>query len=163
MPPTQVVIRAPVSAYSQLSSRWTCIASSRVGVTISARGAPAGVNRSLSPSSVRASARPNATVLPEPVCADTRTSRTSTSGAMTAAWTGVGVTKPRAASARRRAGEAEENGKGAAHPSRSEANAQPGVQVAVIALDLPVEPPVDALDAAGGAGATGPRFPAPAP
>src|SRR6185369_13646580 len=50
------------------------------------RGAPDAANRSASPSSVLASARPNATVLPEPVCAETRTSRTSTSGAMIAAW-----------------------------------------------------------------------------
>ena len=60
------------------SSRWTCCASSRVGVTISARGAP-GCVEPLAPRRAGggASASPNATVLPEPVCAETRRSRSA--------------------------------------------------------------------------------------
>ncbi len=47
MPPTQVTMRAPVSAYSQTSSRCTCMASSRVGAMISASGAAARSKRSV--------------------------------------------------------------------------------------------------------------------
>ena len=47
-------------------------------------GAPAWPNRSLPSSSVEASARPKATVLPEPVCAETSASLPSSSGPKTA-------------------------------------------------------------------------------
>jgi hypothetical protein len=56
---------------------------------MSARGALAVVKRSASPRSVDANASPNATVLPDPVCADTSRSR-SPGASMIAAWTGVG-------------------------------------------------------------------------
>src|SRR6478609_9428358 len=49
MPPTQETTRPLACSYSQASSRWTCKASSRVGATIRASGAPARSNRSASP------------------------------------------------------------------------------------------------------------------
>jgi hypothetical protein len=91
MPPTQDTTRAPVLAYSQVSSRLTCRASSRVGAMISASGAPYSPKRSASPSSVGAMAMPKATVLPEPVWADTSRSRPWASPSRIAACTGVGA------------------------------------------------------------------------
>ena len=90
MPPTQATILAPVPAYSQVSSRATCRASSRVGAITRARTGPA-VIREASPSRVGARARPNATVLPEPVWAETSRSLPAASPARIAACTGVGV------------------------------------------------------------------------
>ena len=90
MPPTHATTFAPVGAYSQVSSRETCSASSRVGAMTRARTGP-GVKRAASPSRVGASARPKATVLPEPVCAETSRSLPAASGPRIAAWTGVGV------------------------------------------------------------------------
>ena len=69
----------------------TCTASSRVGAMTSASGAPGASKRSAPSSSVGAMARPKATVLPEPVCAETRRSAPSASGASTAVWTAVSV------------------------------------------------------------------------
>ncbi len=66
------------------------MASSRVGAMTSASGAPAGANRSSAPSSVSAKARPKATVLPEPVWAETSRSRPAASACSTAACTGGG-------------------------------------------------------------------------
>ena len=57
-----------------VSSRVTCRASSRVGATASASGAPAWAKRSAPSRRVGASARPKATVLPEPVWAETSAS-----------------------------------------------------------------------------------------
>ena len=54
-----------------------------------ARGRAAGVPSA--PSSCGAMARPKATVLPEPVWAETIRSRPSASASSTAAWTGVGA------------------------------------------------------------------------
>ena len=77
-------------ATSQVSSRLTCKASSRVGAITSASGAPGGGSAASSASSCTPMARPKATVLPEPVRAETTRSRPSASGWMTAAWTEVG-------------------------------------------------------------------------
>ena len=89
MPPTQVVMRTFALANSHISSRLTCSASSRVGAITSANGvrvrASASADRIAS-----AMAIPNATVLPEPVWADTSKSRPRASGVMTEACTGVG-------------------------------------------------------------------------
>ena len=92
-PPTHAVTRAPAS--SQESSRATWWASSRVGATTSASGLPGLCSGSRS----AAIARPNATVLPEPVRALTMRSRPRASSRWTASCTGVGVSYPRAASA----------------------------------------------------------------
>ncbi|MNE97020.1 hypothetical protein D3C80_1953090 [compost metagenome] len=89
MPPTQVVILAPDWPYSHSSSAETCKASSRVGAIASISGASAGPKLSLSPSRVEAAARPKATVLPDPVWAETSMSA-SPWPSRTAAWTGVG-------------------------------------------------------------------------
>ncbi len=87
MPPTQDAMRAP--AYSQASSACTCNASSRVGAMASATGRPGGGS---SPSGIRvaAAASPNATVLPDPVRAETSRSRPSVPGCSTADCTAVG-------------------------------------------------------------------------
>ncbi len=85
IPPTQDTMRAPVWPYSHSSSLRTCRASSRVGAITRASGAPGSGQRPLSSSRVLAMARPKATVLPEPVRAETSRSRPSASGAMTAA------------------------------------------------------------------------------
>jgi hypothetical protein len=74
MPPTQVAIRPPDLAKSHSSSRLTWSASSRVGATIRASGSRDGASRP-SAMSCSAMARPKATVLPEPVWAETRRSR----------------------------------------------------------------------------------------
>ena len=111
MPPTQVVMRAPVSAYSHASSRWTCSASSRVGVTISARGAPGGPN-ALGLAEQRAARARGRTrrscpsrSAPRRGGRDRAASRRST-----AAWTGVGSTYSRRVSAARRLGCADGKG-----------------------------------------------------
>ena len=90
MPPTAVTIRAPASRQSQVSSRLTWSASSRVGATITASGAP---GRGSSPPGISSAAiaRPKATVLPDPVRAETSRSRPTAPSSSTAAWTGVGV------------------------------------------------------------------------
>jgi hypothetical protein len=74
MPPTQVAMRAP-PCHRATSSRLTCKASSRVGAMISASGASAmrAVRRLVQ--QFGAMARPKATVLPEPVWAETIRSR----------------------------------------------------------------------------------------
>ena len=84
MPPTHVASRAPVSLYSHSSSRFTCKASSRVGAITTAKGACVGAKLLFSPSKVGARAKPKATVLPEPVCAETNRSAVSSLGAITA-------------------------------------------------------------------------------
>ena len=78
----------------------TCMASSRVGVMTIACGPAAQGIRPPAPISRRASISPKATVLPEPVPADTRTSRSSSSMRSTARCTGVSRRKPRAARVR---------------------------------------------------------------
>ena len=103
MPPTQVTTRAPALAYSHWSSLLTWMASSRVGVMTSASGALA--TGAVSPSrSADAIASPKATVLPDPVFAETIRSRPCASSAMTADWTGVSCVYSRASSACARAG-----------------------------------------------------------
>src|SRR3954465_10505059 len=79
------------------SSSATWLASSRVGARISPRGADAVRGRS--PACSRAStARPKASVLPEPVCARPRTSRPARASGNARVWMANGMVKPRRAS-----------------------------------------------------------------
>ena len=89
MPPTQEEILAPVGSKSHSSSRFTCKASSRVGAITSAKGTVARSNVSAPSSRVGASAKPNATVLPEPVWAETKRSESANFGSETETCTGV--------------------------------------------------------------------------
>src|SRR3954447_7045410 len=82
---------------SGASSSATWLASSRVGARISPRGADAVRGRS--PACSRAStARPKASVLPEPVCARPRTSRPARASGNARVWMANGMVKPRRAS-----------------------------------------------------------------
>ena len=88
-PPATEATFAPRGAYSHDSSSWTCLASSRVGtITIASGRAPRSPGDA-SPTMAVRSAKPMATVLPEPVCELTRRSRPSRAGSSTACWTGV--------------------------------------------------------------------------
>ena len=84
IPPTQEATLPPALPYSQSSSRLTCIASSRVGAITTAKGKSARGMRSASSNRVEARAKPKATVLPDPVWAETNISTPSSSGAKTA-------------------------------------------------------------------------------
>ena len=95
-PPVQQPMRAPVAANSQPSSRPTCVASSRVGVRITARGPAVATKRPSGSNSRRPSARPMATVFPDPVGAETSRSASGDAASRIAVCTGVKVVNPRA-------------------------------------------------------------------
>ena len=88
----------PIGRASGRSASATCIASSRVGTRMRARG---WCGRAGSPSASRASTgRPKASVLPEPVWPRPSTSRPASASGMVAVWIANGVVMPSRRSAR---------------------------------------------------------------
>ena len=97
IPPTTVSMRCPDPFASCEHAASICRASSRVGLTTSARGDPGRLARPMR--SIMGSA--NAAVLPVPVVAAATTSRPSSASGMACSCTGVGTVNPIRATADR--------------------------------------------------------------
>src|SRR5580700_2895088 len=89
-PPITTVARTVLPAAILTKVSWICRASSRVGLSMTARTP----ERAGSLASRWMMGRTNASVLPVPVCAVATTSRPASAGSMAWDWTGVGSLKP---------------------------------------------------------------------
>ena len=99
-PPYTVVTLTPTDRPSGVSTSATCWASSRVGTSTRPRGAwPTARPGPPDPASRASMGSPNASVLPEPVCARPSTSRPSIASGSARAWIANGSLIFRAASA----------------------------------------------------------------
>ena len=86
-PPYTVVTLTPTDRPSGVSTSATCWASSRVGTSTRPRGAwPTAPPGPPDPASRVSMGSPNASVLPEPVCARPSTSRPSIASGSARAW-----------------------------------------------------------------------------
>ncbi len=97
VPPQTTFIRRPTTSPYGWSASATCMASSRVGVRMTARGLCFSVRP---PASVARVGRPKERVLPEPVRPRPRMSLPARASGMVAAWIGKGVVTPFCASLR---------------------------------------------------------------